>query len=183
MKFSALIATFLLTALGAASAAAQVTSIRFSAPLNPIAGLPKILPSPLTGPLVGTGISLPTPLPSLTPSVILTPAHAASALPASIAPAALPARGGQIAAVPADSSRDGVVNPLRRVQPGVVFRFAGAQGPAASGSDASKGRLDETFDGEKDPSKPAVNLPRRAPVTSGRHVSLPEDDLMKELGF
>jgi hypothetical protein len=158
-----------------------MTPIRFSAPISPIAGLPKLLPSPLTGPLVGTGISLPTPLPTLAPSVILAPSFAAAAVPAAVAlPAALPSRGGQLPV-----SRDGVVNPLTRVMPGVAIRFSGAEAPskpAASLPDLPKEKLDETFDGGNRPSKPSV-VPGRKPVTSGRHISLPEWDLERELGI
>jgi hypothetical protein len=167
--------------LCAGAASAQVTPIRFAAPISPIAGLPKLLPSPLTGPLVGTGISLPTPLPTLAPSVILAPAFAAAAIPAAVAePAALPSRGGQLTA-----TSDGVVNPLTRVMPGVAIRFAGAETPSKPASvlpDSSKQKLDETFDGGNRPSKPSV-VPGRKPVTSGRHISLPEWDLERELGI
>lgn len=171
----------LVAALCAATASAQVTPIRFAAPVNPIAGLPKLLPSPLTGPLVGTGISLPNLVPALTPSVTL------AAIPAAPAPSvSFPGAHEEI--IPAiQPARDGVVNPLSRVKPGMVLRFnapanGSANGGAASVPDAPKEKLDETFDGTT-PSKPAVSLPSRKPVSSGRHVSLPEWDLERELGI
>jgi hypothetical protein len=135
----------------------------------------------MTGPLVGTGITLPNLVPSLTPSMSL----AAAPIPAFLLPVRMPAREGQVPASPAQPSRDGVVNPLRRVMPGVVVRFSGAASKPAAGLDlnASKERLDETFDGEGTPSRPAVELPRRKPVASGRHISLPEWDLERELGI
>ncbi|HXT00149.1 MAG TPA: hypothetical protein VN915_05705 [Elusimicrobiota bacterium] len=180
MKLSLTPLTFV-AALCAATASAQVTPIRFAAPVNPIAGLPKLLPSPMTGPLVGTGISLPNLVPALTPSVTL-----AALAPAAPAPVGLPAHQELIPAV--QPARDpGVVNPLQRVMPGVVVRFAAPANGSANGApsvpDAPKEKLDETFDGTGAPSKPAVNLPVRRPVSSGRHVSLPEWDLERELGI
>src|ERR1700757_598579 len=71
MKLSTSILALALPLLGAGFSAAQIAPVRFAAPVNPIAGLPKLLPSPMTGPLVGTGISLPNLVPSLTPSVTL----------------------------------------------------------------------------------------------------------------
>ena len=186
MKRSLLPLSILLPVLCAVSAAAQVTSIRFAAPVNPIASLPKLLPSPMTGPLVGTGITLPNLVPALTPSLTLA---SAAPITSYILPVSMPARDGQIPATPAQSSRDGVVNPLRRVMPGVVIRFNDPSGTAAKPASvspdngSSKKKLDEEFDGEGAPSKPAVQLPRRQPVTSGRHISLPEWDLERELGI
>jgi hypothetical protein len=178
--------TFALPILAVAISAAQVTPIRFAAPVNPIAGLPRLLPSPMTGPLVGTGITLPNLVPALTPSLTLA---SAAPIASYILPVSMPARDGQIPATPAQSSRDGVVNPLRRVMPGVVIRFNDPSGAAAKpasalpDSSSPKKKLDEEFDGEGAPSKPAVQLPRRKPVTSGRHISLPEWDLERELGI
>ena len=172
----------LVAALCAATASAQVTPVRFAAPVNPIAGLPKLLPSPMTGPLAGTGISLPSLVPALTPSVVL-----AAVAPSPVPSLSLPAAHEEL--IPAiQPVRDpGVSNPLQRVQPGVVVRFnAPANGSANEGAaslpDAPKEKLDETFDGSGAPSKPVV-LPRRKPVSSGRHVSLPEWDLERELGL
>ena len=180
MKLTSLPFTLLVAALSAGAASAQVTAIRFSAPVSPIAGLPRLLPSPMTGPLVGTGISLPSLVPALTPSVSLL-----AAAPAPM-PVSMPAHEGLIPAMPAAPSRDGVVNPLQRVMPGVVIKFsAGATQPqtGAAKNDAAKEKLDETFDGQGNPNKPAVNLPGRRPVSSGRHISLPEWDLERELGI
>ena len=172
----------LVAALCAATASAQVAPIRFAAPVNPIAGLPKLLPSPMTGPLVGTGISLPNLVPSLTPSVTL-----AAVAPAPAPSVSLPgAHQELIPAIPAQRAGGDVVNPLQRVMPGVVVRFNapanGSTNGAASVPDAPKEKLDETFDGSG-ASKPVVKLPARKPVTSGRHVSLPEWDLERELGI
>lgn len=175
----------LVAALCAATASAQVTPVRFAAPVNPIAGLPKLLPSPISGPLAGTGISLPSLVPALTPSVVL----------AAAAPAPIPAASVNLPVVheeliPAiQPARDpNVGNPLQRVMPGVVVRFNAPANGSTNGApsvpaDAPKEKLDETFDGSGAPSKPAVNLPARKPVTSGRHVSLPEWDLERELGI
>ena len=178
MKLSITPLTLLAAGLCAGTASAQIAPIRFSAPVSPIAGLPKLLPSPMTGPLVGTGISLPNLVPALTPSLSL----AAAAAPA-LVPVSMPAHEGLVPAVPASPARDGVVNPLQRVMPGVVIRFGAAQTQPQTGAakgDAAKEKLDETFDGEGSP-KPVVG--GRQPVTSGRHISLPEWDLERELGI
>ncbi|HEX4048204.1 MAG TPA: hypothetical protein VH309_10240 [Elusimicrobiota bacterium] len=180
MKRSILPLALALPLFAAATASAQLASIRFVAPVNPVAGLPRLLPSPMTGPLAGSGITLPNLVPALTPSLSL----AAAAAPASayLPSPSLPAREGRIPASPAQPSRDGVVNPLRRVMPGVVIRF-GQTAPAKGGAvqpDRSKENLDQAFDGEGAPSKPVVE---RQPVSSGRHISLPEWDLERELGL
>jgi hypothetical protein len=178
--------TILLPLIAVATAGAQIVPVRFVAPVNPIAGLPRLLPSPMTGPLVGLGITLPSLVPALTPAMSLPSAPT----PAFILPVSLPSRQGVIPATPASSSRGDVVNPLRRVMPGVVIRFsaaatnaaANAPKPGAAQSDPSKEKFDQAFDGEDAP-KPAVQLPGRKPVTSGRHISLPEWDLERELGI
>ena len=181
MKRFTLPLTLILPVLAAATAAAQLTPVRFIAPVNPIAGLPKLLPSPMIGPLAGTRISLPSLVPALTPSIRL-----AAALPDLIVPVRMPSREGRLPATPAQPSRDGVINPLRRVIPGVVIRFDGVSAPSKPGSalpDASKEKLDQEFDGNGAPSKPVGGLPRRQPISSGRHITLPEWDLERELGI
>ena len=175
MKRSALTLTLLLPAFCAAAAAAQMIPIRFAAPVNPVAGIPQLLPSPLIGPLAGADSSLLAPLPILTPSLIPAPA-----------PFALTPREGRIPATPAKRSRDGVVDPLRRSTPGVAIRFAVQETPAKPASalpDASKEKLDGVFDGEGDPAKPVVKLPNRKAAASGRRIGLPEWDLERELGL
>ncbi|MFI5362344.1 MAG: hypothetical protein ACHQ49_10275 [Elusimicrobiota bacterium] len=167
-----------LPVLCAASASAQFATIRIGAPVNPVAGLPKLFPSPLTGPLAGAGISLPGAVPALTPSLKL-PAPAPFA--GEIAPIILPAREGQIPSTPARRSRENVINPLQRVMPGVVIRFAGAPAkPAAGNTDAAREALDFTFDGSGRPVRPSV---LRAPVAPSRRVTIPELDLERELGI
>jgi hypothetical protein len=84
---STLILTLLLPAVLAAGAAAQVAPIRVSAPVNPIAGMPALLPSPLDG-RIALGISFPTLLPNVIPASL---PGAAAGLPLS-APAKSSAR-------------------------------------------------------------------------------------------
>ena len=178
MKRSLLPLTILLPILAAATSSAQMAMIRFAAPVNPIAGLPKLLPSPMTGPLAGTGITLPSLVPALTPSMSLT---AYAPVPALFLPMSLPSREGRIPATPAQPSRGGAGNPLHRMMPDVFIRFGEQAAPSKPG--ASKEKLDEAFDGESDPSKPAVELPRRRPVSPGRRIGLPEWELERELGI
>lgn len=173
MKTSTLTLAAALPLLCAALASAQIAPVRLSAPVNPVAGLPKLLPSPMTGPLAGMGISLPTVVPSLAPAPALLAAAAPAPAPL---PAALPSR--RVPVLPVAPSRDTVINPLRRIMPGVTVRF-GEQKPAEkTAPDAGKDRLDELFDGDGE--IPGLN---RGPVGHERRISLPEDDLMRELGF
>ncbi|MFI5349356.1 MAG: hypothetical protein ACHQ2Z_07425 [Elusimicrobiota bacterium] len=177
MNRSILPLTLLLPVFAAATANAQLSTVRFAAPVNPIASLPKLLPSPMVGPLAGTGITLPSLVPALTPSIVL-----AAATPDFILPMRMPSRDNTLPAKPTKPSRDGVNNPLRRVIPGVIIRFDSVALPAAK-PDASKERLDQEFDGQGAPPKPIVGLPRRGAVSSGRHITLPEWDLERELGI
>lgn len=174
MKRSTLILASVLPLLCAALSAAQIMPLRLSAPVNPIAGLPKLLPSPMTGPLAGMGISLPTLVPALAPASVLP----AAAAPAPVLPVSLPSRRAPMA-VPTLPSRENVINPLRRIMPGVTVRFAGPAKGEKAAPDA-KDDLDQLFDGDGQPVKPGVN---RGPVGNERRISLPEDDLMRELGF
>lgn len=175
MKRSTLILASVLPLLCAAMSAAQIMPLRLSAPVNPVAGLPKLLPSPMTGPLAGMGISLPTLVPALAPA----PALLAAAAPAPVLPVSLPSRRAPMA-VPALPSRENVINPLRRIMPGVTVRFAEPAKGEKTAPDAAKDDLDQLFDGDGQPAKPGVN---RGPIGNERRISLPEDDLMRELGF
>lgn len=177
MKRTTLILAAAVQSLIAAAATAQIMPARAIAPVNPIAGLPRMLPSPLSGPLAGISISLPSAVPALTPAPALLPAPAA--LAPSALPASLPTR--RVPVLPAGPSRDGVNNPVRRIIPGVVVRFAE---PAPKSEKAApeqrRDELDQLFDGDKQLPKPAVD---RGPIGHERRISLPEDDLMRELGF
>lgn len=177
MKRSTLILAVTIQALAASASFSQVMPIRAIAPINPIAGLPKLLPSPMSGPLTGMGISLPTVLPTLAPSPALLAAAAPAPSPVSF-PAILPSRAPSLP-VPANPSHENVINPLRRVLPGVAIRFADAP-KADKKPDAAKDNLDQLFDGEDAPIKPGIG---RGVVGNERRISLPEDDLMRELGF
>jgi hypothetical protein len=176
MKRSILPLTLLLSVFTASTASAQVAPIRFSAPVNPVESLPRLLPSALTGPLIGTGITLPGFGPALTPALRLP----APALRPFILPTRLPASGVRFPEI-----HDGAITPLRRVTPGTAIRFvsASAAETGAAQSGASNERLDGLYDGAGRPSKPSIGLPSRTPVSSGRHISLPVWDLERELGI
>lgn len=177
--------SLILTALCAAAASAQVVGIH--APANPVMGLPKLLPSPLSGPLAGVGISLPAPM--AMPAVSLAAAPAAAPAPVAAivavlpAPAALPMRAPALPAVTVNAARENRANPFRAVLPDGVARFdPAAKSDKGAGSDEE--RLNQIFDGEDQPAeRPTVELPRRAPVTPSRRHSLPEWDLENELGL
>ncbi len=181
MKRFPIVIAVALPAFLAAASFAQIVPVRVSVPVNPVAGLPKLLPSPLSGPLTGMGISLPSPVPTLAPSpALLSAAVAPAPIPARSLPAVLPTRAPGLP-VPANPSHENVNNPLRKIMPGVVVRFADN---APKGEKAAPGgkneALDELFDGDGQPLKPGMN---RGAISHERRISLPEDDLMKELGF
>ncbi|MBI3566274.1 MAG: hypothetical protein HY079_13845, partial [Elusimicrobia bacterium] len=153
--------SLILTALCAAAASAQVVGIH--APANPVMGLPKLLPSPLSGPLMGVGISLPAPM--ALPAVSLAAAPAA-AIPAAALVATVPTpivAAQRLAPMPAVSvvaARENRANPFRAVLPDGVARFDGAA-PAKTGDDArsEEERLNRIFDGEDQPAeRPTVEL-------------------------
>jgi hypothetical protein len=160
MKRSALILALALPAFSAAISAAQIIPVRFSAPVNPVVGLPTLRPSPLASPLVGARIELPSLLPSLTPS----PALLAAAAPA---------------VLPASPSRENASNPLRRIMPGMIVGLSEQTESPKASPEADKDRLGQVFDGDGRPVKPGAN----GPIGSERRISLPEDDLMRELGI
>lgn len=173
--------SLILTALCAAVASAQVVGIH--APANPVMGLPKLLPSPLSGPLSGMGISLPAPM--ALPAVGFAAAPAAALVATVPAPVAPAVRLAPMPAVTLVASRENRANPFRALLPDGVARFDGAA-PAKAGDDArtEEERLNRIFDGEDQPAeRPTVELPRRAPVTPSRRHSLPEWDLENELGL
>ena len=108
-----------------AAAAAQFSPI--SPRINPLVGLPAVLPSPAISPLSG-GIQLPTPLPALTPSLILAAPAVSLALsaPATAAPLAQPA---------VSARRENVSTPLSGLPSAVIRvenRHAAEKTPAAN---------------------------------------------------
>jgi hypothetical protein len=178
MKRSTLILAVVLPAMVAVNSAAQIMTVRAFAPVNPVSGLPKLLPSPMTGPLAGTVISLPSLVPTLTPAPALL--AAAAALPAYNLPASMPSH--RLPLLPSAPSHENVINPVRRIMPGVVIRFAAPQTNGSKGSDGERTRptskkdeLDQIFDNSR--------TPKPSPIGNERRISLPEDDLLRELGF
>jgi len=185
MKRSTLILALALPALVAANSAAQIMPVRMFAPVNPVAGLPKVLPSPVTGPLAGMNISLPSLIPALSPApALLAAASPAAAFPTNRLPLPVSLPSHRLPVLPSAPSRDSVINPVRRIMPGVVVRFASASRKEGSDGErtqptAKKDELDQIFDGNQGV-KPGAG---RGVIDSGRRISLPEDDLMRELGI
>lgn len=185
MKRSILIPASVLPLLLAAAASAQIVPVRaFAAslnpvaPMNPVAGLPMSLPSPMTGPLTGLGIEFPTPtLPLIAPAPKLLPG------PATSVPFVLPSRGVVVPMAAITEEHEIVINPVRRATPGVTLRLAekSAVKPAPNakkGDQTVKNGLDHLFDGSAD-----ATDSNREPVSSDRHISFPERDLERELGL
>ncbi len=166
----------LLPLILAASASAQV-SILPGGRGNLYIGNAINLPGPAANVVISPRISLPAPLLSPTVALTLSPAPLAGtavipalpvALPVSL-PSALPAMrlNAQSVAVPA----------------ALIARFApaGAKDEApVKDKIAQREKLDNIFDGRRQPVKPGED--ELGPVRSGRHVSLPENDLEREIG-
>jgi hypothetical protein len=155
------------------SAFAQVVPLIPSGRINPIIGLPKSLPSPLTGPYSGAITNLPTvaiPQIALPTALPVLPVSAKIEL---VSPTAI------VAMIPASATLPG---PLTKV---TIARFsAAAEGtptkPVKPETAAQKAeKLDELFDGKgKLPKNELPESPR-----PGRHISLPESDLLDEIGI
>jgi hypothetical protein len=181
MKLSILALTL---SLLSGSAAAQVALISPISPrINPLAGLPSILPSPSIGSISRPNIGLPAP--TLTPTLILS-APAAAAAP--LAPSAAVAAGALIATVPnpvqkipanpVDGRRENVRHPLSAVLPNWTARFAGRDAandrrPAADAR-REKDELDDLFDRGS-----VIPVARREAVGDSRRIGLPEDDFQE----
>ena len=150
---------FLAVILLPAAAAAQFSPI--SPRINPLAGLPMVLPSPAISPLSG-GIQLPTPLPALTPGLIL-------AAPAVSAALSVPA------AAAAPLAQPGLPSAVIRVE----NRHAAEKAPAAAPTPeaaSDQESLDQLFD------RGEIRAVGRA-TDSSRRIGLPEWDLERELGL
>ncbi len=155
-----------------AAAAAQFSPI--SPRINPLVGLPAVLPSPAISPLSG-GIQLPTPLPALTPSLILAAPAVSLALsaPATAAPLAQPA---------VSARRENVSTPLSGLPSAVIRvenRHAAEKAPAAAPAPEAapdQESLDQLFD------RGEIRAVGRA-TDSSRRIGLPEWDLERELGL
>jgi len=170
-----------------AAASAQIVPVAFlSVPVNPVAGLPKSLPSPLSGPFAGAVVSLPSPI--ATPAVTLAAAPAAApialpapALPAARRPLLLVAHVETLPTVAIEARRENKNNPFRSLLPDSTLRFDGASAPKSDQDvEADRESLDETFDGR--PAPRPITL-RREHVKSSRRHTLPEADLEAELGL
>jgi hypothetical protein len=156
----------------AAHASARVVVLSPISPrINPLAGLPSTLPSPITGPLAGRGVTLPSPL--MAPTAVLAPAPALSAPSLLAAPQASNA-----SALPA-------------LLPEIAFALAAADGkkaaplaPATAAPARAADELRNLFDGSRKPSDIAWEpiLPRERQPTPARRHGLPEDELERELG-
>lgn len=174
------IAGLLVPALLAVNASAMV---RLAAPIspriNPYAGLPMTLPSPLTGPLSGRGVTLPSP--------VLDPKLVTLALPADAPRVALEAAplaaAEALPSVGMDASRENVSLPA--LLPESVLRLgAAADGKKVPASAPDADELRGLFDGSRKRSDMGWEpiLPRERAPQSRRH-GLPEDDLERELGL
>lgn len=172
------LAVLVLPLLAADASAIAVYTGPISPRINPLVGLPKTLPSPITGPLAGHGVTLPapvlTPMPALlAPMALQGPAAEAPVL---AAPFAAPARAANLPAV----LPEGTVF----MAPAEGKKAAPALAPAPLAPARAADELRNLFDGSRKPADVAWEpiLPRdRQPVPARRH-GLPEDELERELG-
>lgn len=170
-----------LIVMSAANASAMFRVTPISPRINPLAGLPALLPSPLNGPLSGHGVTLPAP--ALTPTVPLSPAVSAPRLTLLVAPAPVAAPEA-LPSVGMDAGRENVRNPFTALLPDSVLRFAPAADSAKPAVKPADEDLRGLFDGSRDPRSGAWEpiIPRERVPQSRRH-GLPEDELESELGF
>ncbi|MDX6768101.1 MAG: hypothetical protein SF051_01100 [Elusimicrobiota bacterium] len=169
----------LLLALDAAAAVVRVSPVPVR--INPLVGLPTLLPSPLTGPLAGHGVTLPSPV--MNQPLIQTPQLPAPRVQVGLTAADL------AAAMPMgmDARRENVAMPA--LLPESVLRFAAAAdsrkaAPRAAVAPRNADDLRNLFDGSRQPSDMGwepIN-PRRRNARGDRRHGLPEDELERELG-
>ncbi len=136
------------------------------------------LPGPAAGVVINPRISLPAPL--LTPAIAVFPAPASiPALPVSevaAKPLALPAAHAATAlALPS-----AIPPAALTLQLGAAS--TGDSAPVTKEQLAQRERLDGLFDGARLPADRRERADERGPIRSGRHVSLPENDLEREIG-
>lgn len=175
----------ILPLLIALDAAAMVRVMPVPTRINPLVGMPTLLPSPLTGPFSGRGATLPSPV--LTPSLALMSPAAPSIAPrlniSAVAP--IPAAAAPVLPrVQMDASRENVAMPA--LAPESALRLVAAADAKKTPANAPRvaDDLRNLFDGSRRPADAAWEpiFPRdRAPKPSRRH-GLPEDELERELG-
>lgn len=125
--------------------------------INPIAGLPVMLPSPLSGPLSGRGVTFPAPAP--TPLLSLAPAAQTPEAP-------LPR---------ADVNAD---------LPEALSQTSPAANDKTAPSPAAEDDLRGLFDGSRKPADISWEpIFPGARASRSRRYGLPEDELARELGI
>ncbi len=165
--------TFVSLSLVLAGTASAQVSILPGGRGNMYIGTPSILPGPMGNAVISPRINLPAPL--LSPSVALTlaPVPMAAAIP--VLAVTLPA-----AIIPMNhivAERENVTIPF----PALRAQFAApAKDGSAKDSAASREKLENLFDGRRQPAEKASD--DLGPVRSDRHQSLPENDLEREIG-
>jgi|GEM_PF-2776482 len=164
--------------------------------INPLAGLPSILPGPAIVALPTNGIRLPSIVPTLVPTLTLaSPSAPSMRLPAAAAPAAfagaividVPQKIDKVPANNVVGDRENVRHPLNAVLPDRTIRLqarraddGGRAAPAAAQQE--KDDLDAIFDrGQSDGGSPPLS--RRGPAGTNHRITTPEDDLERELGL
>lgn len=178
-KMMTVVSTLALTL--ATSASAQMISILPGGRGNLYIGTPTTLPGPAGNIAISPRISLPAPLLAPALSVTLAPAPVVAQVPAPVLPAVpvvpvmptLP-----VSVIPEHrwnlSAHENVALPYPALR---VRLSAPSKDGSAKDSGASREKLDNLFDGRKQPAEKDD-----LPVRSDRHQSLPEHDLKSEIG-
>jgi hypothetical protein len=174
-----------------APALAQFSPI--SPKINPLAGLPSILPSPVIVQLPTSGIRLPSFILGNSPTLTLSaPVVLSAPARTMVAPAAfagsivvdLPERIVKIPSYRVDGGRENVRNPLASVLPDATIRLrarrSDGDGRVAASAEQDKDDLDAIYDRGQSGSEP---LSRRGPSGTNHRITTPEQDLERELGL
>lgn len=140
------------------------------------------LPGPVTNTVIAPRISLPAP--ALTPALTILPApvvsHEIPLLPATeivaIKPLALPAKQPAMPVVLPSAIPPAALT----LQLGAASKSEKALPPVTPEQLAQRERLDDLFDGRGADRRERAD--QRGPIRSGRHVSLPENELEREIG-
>ena len=167
--------TFLLSTFAvilATSASAQVTSILPGGRGNLYIGTPMNLPGPAANIVISPRINLPALLLTPVSPLMLAPVPASMMEAAPVRPLALP-----VVVVPmarAAAERENVASSNRALR---AKLSAPVQGDAPKEIAADREKLENLFDGRRQPAEKSDSV-----VRSDRHQSLPEQDLESEIG-
>ena len=170
-----------LTLILATSASAQMISILPGGRGNLYIGTPTTLPGPMGNIAISPRISLPAPLLAPSISVALAPAAVPVPVVVPILPVTPVMPALPISAIPEHMWNFAMHDNITLPYPTALRAQLSAPSKDGSAKDAaaSREKLDNLFDGRRQPTEKKDDL---GPVRSDRHQSLPEHDLESEIG-